>query len=95
MRIGGYPVKAGDVRPGDFSLYSVKKRLPFEFSVEGDRRVEKIGEQGLAFADQKEVKEVGEGFGIQGDGNAAADHQRGFLASRLRRERDRSHIEDL
>ena len=78
--IGGDPVEAGDIGPGDLLLDPGEKGLPGELPAEGDRSVEEIGEKGFAFADQEEIEEVGEGFGVQGDGDAAADDER--IASR-------------
>jgi len=82
--IGGHPIKAGDIGPGNLFLYPVQKRLPGEVPLQENRRVKEIGKKGFAFTDQKQIEEVGERFGVQRDGDAAADDERMSLRS-LRR----------
>ncbi len=71
-----------------------EKGLPCRSPAEGQSGIEEIGEKGLAFADQKEIEEVGEGFGVQGDGDAAADDERVALAPRTGFEGNPRHLEN-
>jgi hypothetical protein len=89
------PVEPGDVGAGNLLLYPGEIGLPRQIPSPGGRQVEKPGENGLPFAEEEEVEEVGEGFGVQRDRDAARDDQRIRLSPVRGQKGDSRHLQHL